>query len=180
MLVRYLLIAKLVKQLLHFAWTGLASPEKGGFDGQESICLWPPLIFVAAILLALFPLVGLAANPHLAGDSTPCVWSGKSGATGNGQISSPFSQTGGDPNCSVVDLDWAQFRGSDGQWYWYDGYATSGTVVARIYFCSNPTTGGGTCWWADRAQGRHNAAVIVGGTPIFGTSRLTSATCVGC
>jgi hypothetical protein len=61
------------------------------------------------LVLGLIPFSALwAANPHLAGDTVPCVYSGKSGATGNGEISHPFSQTAGDPNCSVVTLDFAK------------------------------------------------------------------------
>jgi hypothetical protein len=137
------------------------------------------VLILGALAVALLPVALLrAANPHTTGDSSPCVWNGQSGATGSGVLSHPYSKTYGDINCDLFHLDWASFRGSDGQWYWYDGEWDS--FVAIRHFCSDEFGGTGTCWWADQVLGIHQSAKIVNQTWVYSDFWLTSATCVGC
>ncbi len=131
-------------------------------------------LLLGAVVAAMLPILLLrAANPHIKGDSWPCIWAGVSGATGSGLYPSPFSKTDG--GCDTFFLDWGSFRGSDGQWYFYDGGNAQAVPVFR-FFCTDYEGGSGTCWWADRTSGRHQ--VSEGGIP--SDTYLTLASCVGC
>ena len=127
------------------------------------------LVFAAAPLTLSF-----GANPDIVYDSYPCAWAGRSGATGNGVIAHPFSETYG--SCYQVMVTSVTFRGSDSNWYWYYGsWQTGGNT--SLHFCSNPTSGTGTCWWADRAYGTHQTEVF---PAIYSSLQYTHAQCVGC
>ena len=132
------------------------------------------VVLAGVVAIALFPVaLATAANPHTVSYGFPCGITGQSAATGNGEANHPFAATYG--FCTTKVLDWATFRGSDGQWYWYDG--ENHPTYASRHFCTDYVYGTGTCWWADKVQGNHQGIRHDGATT---TTFLTSAECVGC
>ena len=126
-----------------------------------------------ALAAALLPILAVrAANPDIEYVNYGCLWKGWVGATGNGFLNHPFGETTGP--CEAFELDVA-FRGSDYHWYWYYSELVVGGNGVAFHFCSNPYTGGGTCWWSDIVTGEHWASYS-----IWGTTAYTWAECSGC
>lgn len=127
-----------------------------------------------AIAAALLPILAArAVNPDVEFVSYGCNWKGWVGATGNYFLGHGFGETTG-PACEAFELDVA-FRGSDFQWYWYHSELVVGGSGVAFQFCSDPYTGGGTCWWTDTVSGEHWASYST-----FATTVYTWASCSGC
>jgi hypothetical protein len=129
-------------------------------------------LILGMLAVALLPVALLrAANPDTQGHASPCLWTARAAATGNGLRANAFADTYG--SCVHYQVD-VYFRGSDYGWYHY--VEGPGNFPVIQHFCSNPDTGGGPCWWSDIVDGWH----WVQASAMAFDSDNTWAVCVGC